>query len=110
MGIMVLNLENTVYPCYIGPLSYYNWNLVLVLARVDYIMNVDQQNVLGVQRALLVGLTRLVWDDGHQAIHGWPGVRGWPENGGPCMDGPVSPTKMKIFWVIKYLNIYSTNK
>ena len=39
-------------------------------------------------------------------------------NGGsrPSMDGLTStdglafPTKMKTFWVIKYLNIYSTNK
>ena len=33
-------------------------------------------------------------------------------NGGsrPSMDGLASPTKMKTFWVIKYLNIYSTNK
>ena len=75
-GITVLNLENTVYPCYIGPLSCYNWNLVLVLARVDYIMNVDWQDVLGGQRALLVGLTRLVWDDVFGAIRGWPGVHG----------------------------------
>ena len=25
-------------------------------------------------------------------------------------DGLASPTKMKTFWVIKYLNVYSTNK
>ena len=34
-------------------------------------------------------------------------------NGGPSTDsadGLVSPNKMKTFWVIKYLNIYSTNK
>ena len=33
-------------------------------------------------------------------------------NGGsrPSMDGLAFPTKMKTFWVIKYLNIYSTNK
>ena len=39
-------------------------------------------------------------------------------NGGPrpsmdglaSTDGLASPTKMKTFWVIKYLNIYSTNK
>ena len=29
---------------------------------------------------------------------------------GPTADGLTSPTKMKTFWVIKYLNIYSTNK
>ena len=28
----------------------------------------------------------------------------------PSADGLASPTKMKTFWVIKYLNIYSTNK
>ena len=55
-------------------------------------------------------------DSGHprmaRAIHGWPGVRGWPANGGPSTDsadGLAFPTKMKTFWVIKYLNIYSTN-
>ena len=33
-------------------------------------------------------------------------------NGGsrPSMDGLAYPTKMKTFWIIKYLNIYSTNK
>ena len=47
-----------------------------------------------------------------QAIHGWPGVRGWPGNGGPSTesaDGLAFLTEMKTFWVIKYLNIYSTN-
>ena len=29
---------------------------------------------------------------------------------GPAADGLASLTKMKTFWVIKYLNIYSTNK
>ena len=76
----------------------------------NHIMNVNRQNVLGGQRALLVGLTRSVWDDVFGAIRGWPGVRGWPGNGGPSADGLASPTKMKTFWVIKYLNIYSTNK
>ena len=28
----------------------------------------------------------------------------------PSADGLASSTKMKTFWVIKYLNIYSTNK
>ena len=28
----------------------------------------------------------------------------------PSADGLASPTKIKTFWVIKYLNIYSTNK
>ena len=39
-----------------------------------------------------------------------PGIRGWPGYGGPSADGLASPTKMKTFWVVKYLNIYSTNK
>ena len=73
-------------------------------------MNFNRQNVLGGQRALTVGLTRSVWDDVFGAIHGWPGVRGWPGNGGPSADSLASPTKMKTFWIIKYLNIYSTNQ
>ena len=44
------------------------------------------------------------------ANRGWPGIRGWPGYGGPSADGLVSLTKMKTFWVIKYLNIYSINK
>ena len=28
----------------------------------------------------------------------------------PSADGLASPINMKTFWVIKYLNIYSTNK
>ena len=40
-------------------LQYY----ISIIARVDCIMDVNRQNVLGGQRALLVGLTRLVWDD-----------------------------------------------
>ena len=38
---------------------------------------------------------------------------GWPGYGGPSTDsadGLASLIKMKTFWVIKYLNIYSTNK
>ena len=65
-----------------------------------------------------------------QADWGWPGptVVGLASTVGLAMDGPTStvgpgqlwtlastdglasPTKMKTFWVIKYLNIYSTNK
>ena len=33
-----------------------------------------------------------------------------PGCSGPTADGLASPTKMKTFWVIKYSNIYSTNK
>ena len=44
------------------------------------------------------------------AVFGQGGLFG--ANGGsrPSMDGLASPTKMKTFWAIKYLSIYSTNK
>ena len=42
-----------------------------------------------------------------QADWGWPGPT---VVGLASTVGLASPTKMKTFWVIKYLNIYSTNK
>ena len=50
------------------------------------------------------------WTNFDVSVRGQPrtqAIRGWP---GPSVDGLASPTEMKTFWVIKYLNIYSTNK
>ena len=44
------------------------------------------------------------------AIRGWHGPSTDGMCSGPTADGLVFPNKMKTFWVIKYLNIYSINK
>ena len=57
---------------------------------------------------------RMAWDP--RLAWPWCAIRGsmdvFGANRGPrpSADGLVTPTKMKIFWVIKYSNIYSTNK
>ena len=52
----------------------------------------------------LISISRCMRHEGSWQLFG--------ANGGfrPSMDGLAFPTKIKTFWVIKYLNIYSTNK
>ena len=51
-------------------------------------------------------------DPGHPWMARCPWMA-WQYSSGPSTDFPdglAFPTKMKTFWVIKYLNIYSTNR
>ena len=98
-----------------APRDFVPYNLTLPLLRAAYAVPMAPVGIAGLE----VRYTNLNPANGDAGV----ALEPFGANGGsrPSTDGPpaisrhprmalASPTKMKTFWVIKYLNIYSTNK